>query len=65
MPIYEYTCQSCGHAFEKLVSASARNQPMPCPACGSTNTSKVFSVCAASRSSSSTSAAVAPCSNTG
>jgi putative FmdB family regulatory protein len=32
MPIYEYKCASCGHAFEKMVKLSA---PIPaCPQCG-------------------------------
>ena len=31
MPIYEYTCTSCGHAFEALVR---RNKTPRCPSCG-------------------------------
>jgi len=30
MPIYEYTCQSCGHHFEHL---SRAQQEAVCPAC--------------------------------
>lgn len=33
MPTYDYLCQECGHAFEKLESITA--QPMKkCPDCG-------------------------------
>lgn len=31
MPIYEYQCPTCGHAFEKLVKMGA--EPPPCPEC--------------------------------
>jgi len=30
MPIYEYRCRACGHAFETLVLGAARPA---CPAC--------------------------------
>ena len=30
MPIFEYTCQSCGHRFEHLTRG---NQEASCPAC--------------------------------
>jgi putative FmdB family regulatory protein len=45
MPIYEYTCQTCGHDFEYLV----RNGAAPaCPKCGSSRElAKRFSVPAA------------------
>ncbi|MCX7007006.1 MAG: zinc ribbon domain-containing protein [Kiritimatiellaeota bacterium] len=33
MPIYEYRCRKCSHAFEKLVS-SASASPGKCPECG-------------------------------
>lgn len=32
MPIYEYQCPACEHAFEKLVKMGA--EPPPCPECG-------------------------------
>ncbi len=34
MPIYEFSCDSCGHEFEKIVSFSATDTP-DCPACES------------------------------
>jgi putative FmdB family regulatory protein len=33
VPIYEYRCPACGHAFEKLVRMGADGAP-PCPGCG-------------------------------
>jgi putative FmdB family regulatory protein len=33
MPIFEYTCQSCGHRFEHLIRA---NQDAACPSCEGT-----------------------------
>ncbi len=46
MPIYEYRCEACGHAFEKLI----RNQaelPKACPGCGKKTLKKLFSAFAA------------------
>lgn len=41
MPIYEYTCDHCGRAFEALV----RSDTVPtCPQCGSTQLHKQLSV---------------------
>lgn len=41
MPIFEYTCQQCGHAFEALV----RSATLPaCPTCRSTQLEKQLSV---------------------
>jgi len=37
MPIYDYNCKSCGHAFETLV----RSNTVPaCPKCASTELEK-------------------------
>ncbi len=33
MPIYEYTCKTCGNDFERLLPMSSMNEPMPCPRC--------------------------------
>ncbi len=41
MPIFEYTCQSCGHRFEQLTRAGL--QPA-CPACQATALTKHLSV---------------------
>lgn len=41
MPIFEYACQGCGHAFEALV----RSSTVPtCPQCHSTQLHKQLSV---------------------
>jgi len=41
MPIFEYTCDQCGHAFEALV----RSSTVPaCPTCQSTQLQKQLSV---------------------
>jgi putative FmdB family regulatory protein len=41
MPIYEYVCDECAHAFEKLVSSSRSR--VQCPKCSSGRVSKQFS----------------------
>ena len=42
MPIYEYACSACGHAFEHLARTLA-DKPAKCPACGAKKLSKQFS----------------------
>ncbi|MDT8390912.1 MAG: zinc ribbon domain-containing protein [Lentisphaeria bacterium] len=42
MPLFEYTCESCGHLFEKLVRNDG-DIPSTCPACGEKTLRKVFS----------------------
>jgi putative FmdB family regulatory protein len=44
MPIYEYVCAGCGHAFEALVYGSERAR---CPACEGEELEKCFSTFAA------------------
>lgn len=44
MPIYEYVCAGCGHAFEALVYGSERPR---CPECEGTKLEKQFSTFAA------------------
>ncbi|MCP4375286.1 MAG: zinc ribbon domain-containing protein [bacterium] len=41
MPIYEYICSQCGHAFEKLVPSS-KSKPQ-CDNCGSPKLDRQFS----------------------
>ena len=41
MPIYEYACHDCGHAFETLVRTSTVPE---CPACHSVKLEKQLSV---------------------
>ncbi|HPF98987.1 MAG TPA: zinc ribbon domain-containing protein [Kiritimatiellia bacterium] len=46
MPIYEYQCKKCGHAFEKLV-LKASDGAKKCPKCGAGAPVKQFSSFAA------------------
>ena len=46
MPIYEYSCPSCAHRFEKLIR-NAADLPKSCPACGQPQLKKLFSTFAA------------------
>lgn len=41
MPIYEFTCQSCGTRFEKLYRRVSDDKEHPCPECGGTGTRNV------------------------
>jgi putative FmdB family regulatory protein len=43
MPIFEYACEECGTTFERLTLRPQVAVPTPCPQCGSTQTTKVFS----------------------
>lgn len=44
MPLYEFTCRKCGHAFEELLSmADAAAGKVACPACKSKSVEKGFS----------------------
>lgn len=47
MPIYEYSCQSCGNEFEALVRSNAKPQ---CPKCQSPQLEKLLSVFATATS---------------
>jgi putative FmdB family regulatory protein len=40
MPIYEFKCLTCGHAFEELVKV---DQLADCPACGGHEVERLFS----------------------
>jgi putative FmdB family regulatory protein len=44
MPIYEYTCNDCGHEFELLLRGSEIPE---CPSCGRQHLAKSMSVPAA------------------
>lgn len=49
MPLYEYQCASCGHAFEKLTRSADRDKDCQCPECGKP-ANRQFSVFAAGKS---------------
>jgi len=44
MPIYEYSCPSCGHDFEQIVKVNA--PAPPCPECGGGEVGKKISLAA-------------------
>ena len=41
MPIFEFQCSSCGHVFEKIVSANS--QDLCCDKCGGSELTKLLS----------------------
>ena len=41
MPLHDFVCRACGHAFEALVMG--KDQPA-CPQCGSTELTKQMSI---------------------
>jgi len=43
MPIYEYACRKCGHAFEHLARSASAPAPK-CPECGAAWPEKQLSV---------------------
>lgn len=53
MPIFEFECRSCGHAFEQLVLPGRPEtaEKPSCPACQATNTERTLSICAISSES--------------
>jgi putative FmdB family regulatory protein len=52
MPLFEFTCRSCGHRFETLVLGSRRAS---CPKCSSGDLEKLYSTFAAGSSNPSSS----------
>jgi putative FmdB family regulatory protein len=44
MPIYEYRCGKCDHAFEQLVASMNGEHAVVCPQCGSRKVEKQLSV---------------------
>lgn len=43
MPIYEYSCQACGHEFSKLIMKQHDEQQLVCPSCGATEWKRLIS----------------------
>lgn len=52
MPLYEYTCEACGHRFEILQRMGAGSQGVQCPRCGSQEVKRLVSTFASSISGS-------------
>lgn len=46
MPIFEYECRVCGHAFEELVFGAEDEAELRCPACGADKPERRLSACA-------------------
>lgn len=40
MPLYQYSCEACGEAFEKQLRMSESGETQSCPACDSRETRK-------------------------
>ncbi len=53
MPLYEYRCQACGHAFETLRGLHERDEEVACPRCGEQRAEKLPSAFCAVKGSSS------------
>jgi putative FmdB family regulatory protein len=51
MPLYEYTCQECGHRFEVLQRIGEGPEGVECPQCESENIEKEFSTFASTSDS--------------
>ena len=47
MPLYEYSCRSCGERFEILQRLGENGDGVSCPACDHAEVEKVFSTFAA------------------
>jgi len=47
MPIYEYSCESCGNKFEKLVRRTEEAIESGCPSCGEKHLQQEYSTFAA------------------
>jgi unspecific monooxygenase len=62
MPIYEYTCNTCGQEFETLVRSGAAPD---CPSCRSTDLAKKLSVFATASAADTVPIAAGPCGTCG
>ena len=43
MPVYEYHCAGCGHAFSKLFRSQSSVTAVACPACGRADAERALS----------------------
>jgi len=64
MPLRDYTCDACGHRFEKLERTGSRARAR-CPECGGTKLMKAFSSFAVAAATSTPSRTPAPCGDCG
>lgn len=42
MPLYEYVCKQCSHAFEELSASDGATARAPCPKCAATDTERIL-----------------------
>ncbi len=61
MPIYEYRCEACHTAFEKLRPMREAESPTDCPLCGNVVKNKELSVCCMSVSGGGSASAQGAC----
>ena len=60
MPIYEYRCDTCEHAFEMIRSVSESDQGLNCPICKGPKVSRLMSVFSSSQGQNTSSSGTAP-----
>lgn len=60
MPLYEYICRSCGHAFEVLQRMGDGGEGLRCPACREVGADRQLSTFAGRAKASVAGAAAAP-----
>lgn len=65
MAIYEYSCQTCGSAFEARRSMKDADAPIACPECGKMKTKRGLSMFFSSNSTASKSSAATSSSSCG
>ncbi len=42
MPLYEFSCDDCGHAFEVMAPFADLDEASACPSCGGAHTRRLF-----------------------
>lgn len=66
MPIYEYVCEDCGHAFMRLTSFANADRLPECPLCQGKHTQKKISLVAShGEKNSAASGSSSSCNSTG
>jgi putative FmdB family regulatory protein len=62
MPVYEYTCEACGAAFDHLVKSVHSTDKPVCPECRSKRVTRRYSTFAARQGTRSAAPPAGPCS---
>lgn len=50
MPLFDFTCEACGHRFDKLFRTMTDKPKAECPKCGSKETKRALSLVNAGQS---------------